>query len=81
MKIPLHLDEDALETDIKFLMHNRSETDEQFIDEAIALIKTHMRTALAQYQVQLIDDLSRHLRDEVVNVVVRSKFETDTHDW
>lgn len=67
------LDEDELEKDLRFIWNNRSETEDQFLEEIVPTIKYHLNEAMARYQLSMIDDISRQLKNEVVGIVVRSK--------
>ena len=73
-------DVDALEADLKFLYNNRSDHVDQFVEEGIALFKSHLHDAMHNYQTQLLEDMSRHLRNEVLNVIVRSRREAVVED-
>lgn len=59
--------------DIRFLLHNKYETDEQFINELNQLFQQRHREAIAEFQISLIDDLAHSLRDSVVEAVVKHK--------
>lgn len=84
------LAEEELEKDLRFLFHNRSDTADQFIGEAIPIIKYYLNQAMSQYQEDLVNDLSLHLKNEVIGVIMRNKRETvvedhppmeDDNDW
>lgn len=79
------LDEDELEKDLRFLFNTRSETTDQFIEEAIPVIKYHLNQAMSKYQESLLKDLTFHMKNEIISVIVRSKRETivedDNDEW
>jgi len=70
------LDEDELEVDLKFLYHNRTDTVDQFIDEAIPLIKYHVNEVMIRYQDRLLEDLTGYLKGEIAGVILRVRRET-----
>lgn len=74
------LDEDELEKDIRFAFNARSETEDQFVDEMIGVVKYHVNEAMSKYQQKLIDDLSFHMKNEIISVIVRNKRETVVED-
>ena len=74
------LDEEELEKDLRFAFTNRSETEDQFIEEVMPTIKYHLNEAMSKYQAALVDDISRDLRAHVLSIVVRSKRETIVED-
>ena len=70
------LDEDELETDLRFLFHNRSETVDQFVEEAIPVIKYHVNQVMARYQDRLLPELTNYLAGEIAGVILRVRRET-----
>lgn len=79
------INEEELEKDLRFIWNNRSETEDQFLEELIPTIKYHLNEAMARYQVRLINDLGRQLKNEVIGIVVRNKrgtiVEEDDNEW
>lgn len=84
------LDEDELTTDLKFLFHNRTEHIDQFIEEAIPMIKYHINEVMVKYQDKLMNDLTNSLKGEIAGVILRTRKETiyntpvlkaTTNDW
>lgn len=73
------LNEDELDKDLRFLFHNRSETVDQFVEEAIPVIKYHVNQVIGQYQERLLDELSSYLRGEIAGVMLRVKREQVIH--
>lgn len=67
------IDEDELATDLKFLYHNRSDTVDQFIEEATAVMRYHLNQAVANYQYSLHEDLKRQISNEILQIIVRSE--------
>lgn len=74
------LDEEELEKDIRFTFNNRSDTADQFVDEMIPIIKYHLNQAMSKYQDKLVEDLSFHMKNEIISVIVRNKRETVVED-
>lgn len=74
------LDEAELEKDIRFTFNTRSETEEQFVDEMMAVVRYHVNEAVSKYQQSLLKDLTFHMKNEIISVIVRSKRETITED-
>jgi hypothetical protein len=70
------LDEDELIADLKFLYHNRTDTVDLFIEEAIPLIKYHINEVMVKYQDRLMDDLTNSLKGEIAGVILRTRRET-----
>jgi hypothetical protein len=70
------LDEADLETDLKFLYHNRTDTVDQFIDEAIPVIKYHVNQVMTTYQDRLLEELTDYMRGEIAGVILRVRRET-----
>lgn len=70
------LDEEDLETDLRFLFHNCTETADQFVDEAIPVIKYHVNQVMASYQDKLLDALTDQIRGEIAGIVLRVRRET-----
>lgn len=78
------LDEAELEKDIKFVLQNRSDTEELLLQELVSVVKYHTNEALSRYQFHLVEDLSRSLKNEILEIIVRSKRETiveDDNEW
>lgn len=70
------LDEDELTTDLKFLFHNRTETVDLFIEEAIPMIKYHINEVMVKYQDKLMADLTNSIKGEIAGVILRTRRET-----
>lgn len=67
------VDEEELDKDLRFLFHNRSDTVDQFVEEAIPVFKYHLNKIMDEYQDGLLDDLTENLRGEIVNVMIRTR--------
>lgn len=70
------LDEDELEKDLRFLFHNRSETVDQFVDEAIPVFKYHANQVMASYQESLLENLTNSLKGDIAGIILRTRRET-----
>lgn len=70
------LDEDELEKDLRFLYHNRSDTADLFVEEAIPVIKYHVNQVMAAYQEKLLEELTQYLKGEIAGVILRTRRET-----
>jgi hypothetical protein len=81
------VDMDELEKDLRFLYHNRTDTVDLFVDEAIPVFKYHLNELVARYQEQLLADLTSSLSGEIAGIIMRSRRETiktpveDPDDW
>lgn len=88
------LDEDELDADLRFLYHNRTDTVDQFVEEAIPVIKYHVNEVIAKYQDKLLSELTNHIQGEIAGVILRVRREvvlrpekevvgekTSTKDW
>lgn len=70
------LNEDELDKDLRFLYHNRSDTADQFVDEAVPMIKYHVNEVVARYQERLLDELTEYMRGEIAGIILRVRRET-----
>lgn len=70
------LDEDELDKDLRFLYHNRSDTVDLFIEEAIPIIKYHINEVMVRYQDRLLADLTNSLKGEIAGILLRTRRET-----
>lgn len=78
------LDEEELEKDIKFVLNSRSDTEELLISELVNVVKYHTNEALSRYQLHIVEDLSRNLKNEILEIIVRSKRSSiveDDNEW
>lgn len=79
------LDEAELEKDIRFALNARSETEDQFVEEMLGVVKYHINEVMSKYQESLLKDLTFHMKNEIISVIVRSKRETivedDNDEW
>lgn len=74
------LDEDELTTDLKFLYHNRSDTVDLFIEEAIPVMKYHINQVMVAYQEKLMETLTNSLHGEIAGIILRTRRETILDD-
>lgn len=67
------LNEEELETDLKFLLMHHSDTAEHFVQEAIPVIKYHLNLAMADYQEKLLENLTWSLKGEIAGIILRTR--------
>lgn len=67
------LDEGELTIDLKFLYHNRSDTVDLFIEEAIPVMKYHINKVMVEYQERLMETLTNSLRGEIAHIIVNTR--------
>lgn len=62
---------DELEQDLKFALHNRSDTDELLLETLMDVVTYHVNQAVATNQTEIVNELSLYFRNEAIGVVKR----------
>jgi len=65
--------ESELIADLKFLYYNRSDTVDQFLDEATALFDTHIAERISIYQERVLNESTRYFQGELAGVLMRTR--------
>lgn len=62
---------DELEQDLKFALHNRSDTDELLLETLMDVVTYHVNQAVATNQIEIVNELSLYFRNEAIGIVKR----------
>lgn len=65
--------EDELITDLKFLFHNRSDTVDQFMEEALSLFDQHLNKRLADYQERTLKNATQYFQGEMATILLKTR--------
>ena len=77
--------DDKLVNDLKFLYHNRSDTIDQFMEEALSLFDQHLNERLGDYQETTLEQATQYFKGEMATVLLKTRKqyrkESDHHAW
>lgn len=83
-------EENKLVTDLRFLYENRSDTVDQFLEEALALFEDHLNEKIADYQDRVLEESTQYFKGEIATVLLKTRRQyrkeqavktSDHHAW